>query len=84
MRGTGPVAFGTFTFDASSEGSVLIVPRTLIGRDGRGLAWVTTVTEDGQPVPEDWPFGDKPSRARPRPGSAGTMAACPHRSGSRR
>ena len=50
VRGTGPVAFGTFTFDASSEGSVLIIPRTVIGRDGRGLAWVTTVTEAGQPV----------------------------------
>jgi len=58
VRGTGPVAFGAFTFDASSEGSVLIVPRILLGRDGRGLAWVTTVTEGGQPGPGDWPFGE--------------------------
>ena len=36
VRGSGPVAFGTFTFDASSEGSVLIVPRVLLGRDGHG------------------------------------------------
>jgi menaquinone-specific isochorismate synthase len=75
VRGTGPVAFGTFTFDASSEGSVLIVPRTLLGRDGRGLAWVTTVTEDGQPFPEDWPFGERivpgqaPARVRWHDGS---------------
>ena len=32
VRGSGPVAFGTFTFDASSDGSVLIVPRTVLGR----------------------------------------------------
>src|SRR4029077_20755682 len=36
VRGSGPVAFGSFTFDASSDGSVLIVPRTVLGRDGRG------------------------------------------------
>jgi menaquinone-specific isochorismate synthase len=48
VRGSGPVAFGTFTFDASSDGSVLIVPRTVLGRDGRGRAWLTTVTERGE------------------------------------
>jgi menaquinone-specific isochorismate synthase len=47
VRGTGPVAFGTFTFDASSDGSVLIVPRALLGRDGLGRAWFTTVTPSG-------------------------------------
>jgi menaquinone-specific isochorismate synthase len=54
VRGSGPVAFGTFTFDASSDGSVLIVPRTALGRDGRGRAWLTTVTERGE-VPATWP-----------------------------
>jgi menaquinone-specific isochorismate synthase len=54
VRGSGPVAFGTFTFDASSDGSVLIVPRTVLGRDGRGRAWLTTVTERGE-VPATWP-----------------------------
>jgi len=49
VRGTGPVAFGSFTFDASSDGSVLIVPRTVLGRDGRGLAWLTTVYGPGEP-----------------------------------
>jgi menaquinone-specific isochorismate synthase len=49
VRGSGPVAFGTFTFDASSEGSVLIVPRVLVGRDGRGQAWLTTVTGERAP-----------------------------------
>ena len=53
VRGSGPVAFGTFTFDASSEGSVLIIPRTVLGRDGAGQAWVTTVTGPGQPSGPD-------------------------------
>jgi menaquinone-specific isochorismate synthase len=49
VRGSGPVAFGTFTFDASSEGSALIVPRVLLGRNGHGQAWLTTVTGDDVP-----------------------------------
>jgi len=55
VRGSGPVAFGTFTFDASSDGSVLIVPRVILGRDGRGLAWLTTVSEPGSDDVPDWP-----------------------------
>ncbi len=47
VRGSGPVAFGSFTFDASSDGSVLVVPRAVLGRDGRGLAWLTTVFTKG-------------------------------------
>src|SRR5579859_5724520 len=57
VRGSGPVAFGTFTFDASSDGSVLIVPRVILGRDGRGLAWLTTVTGPGETAPSGWPAG---------------------------
>ena len=53
VRGSGPVAFGTFTFDASSEGSVLIIPRAVLGRDGAGQAWLTTVTGPGQPSEPD-------------------------------
>ena len=59
VRGSGPVAFGTFTFDASSDGSVLIVPRTVLGRDGRGRAWLTTVTDGASPRGDD-PPGDPP------------------------
>jgi menaquinone-specific isochorismate synthase len=51
-RGSGPVAFGTFTFDASSDGSVLIVPRAVLGRDGHGRAWLTTVTLGGDDPPQ--------------------------------
>ena len=56
VRGTGPVAFGTFTFDASSDGSALIIPRALFGRDGTGRAWLTTVSQGGRdpgPHPAD-------------------------------
>ena len=64
VRGSGPVAFGTFTFDASSDGSVLIVPRTVLGRDGRGRAWLTTVTERGE-VPATCPPPASPGLAAP-------------------
>ena len=55
VRGSGPVAFGTFTFDPSSDGSVMIVPRVVLGRDGRGQAWLTTVTEPGEEAAASWP-----------------------------
>jgi menaquinone-specific isochorismate synthase len=70
VRGSGPVAFGTFTFDASSEGSVLIVPRLLLGRDGRGQAWLTTVTSDREPDLQalGWPAAPESVLARPPAG----------------
>jgi menaquinone-specific isochorismate synthase len=46
-KGSGLVAFGSFTFDDASEGSVLVVPRAILGRDGTGNAWLTTITPDG-------------------------------------
>jgi menaquinone-specific isochorismate synthase len=69
LPGTGPVAFGTFTFDASSDGSALIIPRVLRGRDGHGRAWLTTVgpevADDVQPErpPSDirWHDGSLPA-----------------------
>src|ERR1035437_7193392 len=48
-RGSGPIAFGSVTFDASSDRSVLIVPRTLLGRDGRGRAWLTVCSRGEDP-----------------------------------
>ncbi len=70
VRGSGPVAFGTFTFDASSEGSVLIVPRVVLGRDGRGQAWLTTVTSEREPdLPAlGWPATPESALARPPAG----------------
>ena len=57
--GTGPVAFGSFTFDSVSDGSVLVVPATIVGRrDGR--SWLTTIRPLAQPpAPEP--------RTRPAP-----------------
>ena len=42
VPGSGPVAFGSFTFDAASDGSVLVLPRTVVGRRD-GHAWLTTI-----------------------------------------
>src|SRR5712691_8508071 len=43
LPGCGPVAFGSFTFDAARGGSVLILPRAVLGRHA-GTAWMTTIT----------------------------------------
>jgi menaquinone-specific isochorismate synthase len=59
MPGTGPVAFGSFTFDPASDGSVLIVPAVVAGRRS-GIAWRTTITA-GAPQP------DAPATARRSP-----------------
>jgi menaquinone-specific isochorismate synthase len=60
LPGTGPVAFGSFTFDPDREGSVLVVPRVVLGRrDGR--AWLTTM--DGEN-----PESLGPTQALPAPG----------------
>jgi menaquinone-specific isochorismate synthase len=56
VRGSGPIAFGSFTFDASSDGSALIVPRTVLGRDGRGHAWLTSVSPGGTTAPKPPPI----------------------------
>jgi menaquinone-specific isochorismate synthase len=41
LPGCGPVAFGSFTFDPTSDGSVLVVPAVVIGRSS-GRSWLTT------------------------------------------
>lgn len=45
VPGSGPVAFGSFTFDPRARGSILVVPRIVLARrDGR--AWLTTVGDE--------------------------------------
>lgn len=67
IPGSGPVAFGSFTFDPACEGSVLVIPRALLGRRD-GMAWFTTI-EDGND-----PLGSA-TAARPE-GTAERAAAC--------
>jgi len=50
--GTGPVAFASFTFGEDSPGSVLVVPRVVVGRHG-DTAWIT-----------EFARGDGPSAVR--------------------
>lgn len=65
--GTGLVAIGSFTFDPSTEGSTLTIPRVLVGRRD-GVAWRTEVSapaseEPHAGAPGDPPVGD-PDRVR--------------------
>jgi menaquinone-specific isochorismate synthase len=62
--GTGPVAFGSFTFDPASDGSVLVVPTTVIGRRD-GTAWLTTIgSAERRPAK---PAPSEPAPAEPAP-----------------
>ena len=65
VRGSGPVAFGSFTFDASSDGSVLIMPRTVLGRDGRGRAWMTVCSRGEYPPQTVLARGEYPPQTPP-------------------
>jgi len=52
LPGCGPVAFGSFTFDPTSDGSVLVVPSVVLGR-GAGRSWLTTIGDPQPPAPAD-------------------------------
>jgi menaquinone-specific isochorismate synthase len=63
--GGGPIAVGSFTFDASSSGSTLVVPRVTLGRRG-DCWWVTTVDgADHHPLLHPAGTSDRPTD-RPR------------------
>lgn len=48
--GVGPIAFSSFTFDDESAGSVVVIPRTLVGwRDGVGWRIDVVLTADDDP-----------------------------------
>jgi len=49
LPGCGPVAFGSFTFDPASEGSALVVPRSVFGRSS-GRSWLTTIGDRHAPA----------------------------------
>jgi len=56
VPGSGPVAFGAFTFDPLEAGSVLVVPSIVIGRRN-GRSWITRIGQqpsiDQNEAPED-------------------------------
>ncbi|MCW0215697.1 MAG: chorismate-binding protein [Pseudonocardia sp.] len=49
LPGTGAVAFASLTFADSSAGSVLVVPRVVVGRRG-DRAWITEFSSGDRPV----------------------------------
>ncbi|HAN70656.1 MAG TPA: isochorismate synthase [Actinobacteria bacterium] len=49
MPGTGPVAFGSFSFDDETATSIVILPRVIVGRRS-GQAWVTTIGDEAVPM----------------------------------
>lgn len=65
LWGTGPLALGTFPFDAgtSRQPSRLFVPRTILGRRG-GVSWLTVVTDTGEPAMDVPPVCDVPRGPR--------------------
>ncbi len=65
VPGSGPVAFGSFTFDSASDGSVLVVPSTIIGRR-EGQSWLTMIGQQTFLPEED----GQANAAQPRPGGA--------------
>ncbi len=67
--GTGPVAFGSFTFDPRSGGSSLILPAVVLGRSGSSW-WITRV-DDARCEPCLHPAGSAP-RNLDRPRYAGS------------
>ena len=50
MPGTGPVAFGSFAFDAETSTSLVVVPKVVVGRRA-GQAWITTISGEHDPRP---------------------------------
>ncbi|HWB72777.1 MAG TPA: isochorismate synthase [Egibacteraceae bacterium] len=63
--GTGPVAFGSFTFDARAGGSLVVVPGITLGRRG-GRAWVTAVGGADLSIPAVGPVQALPACGRIR------------------
>jgi menaquinone-specific isochorismate synthase len=50
VPGSGPVVFGSFTFDGRDAGSTLILPRVVVGRRD-GQTWLTVVGDEADPLP---------------------------------
>ncbi len=71
VPGSGPVAFGSFTFDPASDDSVLVIPRAILGRRN-GAAWLTTISTE--PERQDWAAAQEPQEDQSGlPGQAGPL-----------
>ncbi len=69
--GCGPVAFGSFTFDPASDGSVLVLPRLVLGRRA-GQAWLTSISQRRSTHPT-WPSSDPAPLDRSTPPAPGEI-----------
>jgi menaquinone-specific isochorismate synthase len=75
VPGSGPVAFGSFTFDDGPSSSVVIVPEVVVGRRD-GASWVTTIG-DADPLSTPHSAIRAPGQVRYSDGSV-TSAAYEH------
>lgn len=66
VPGSGPVAFGSFTFDAGPQTSTLIVPRVIVGRR-HGKSWLTLVSDGPRPSLGPAPLPAAPGAVREEP-----------------
>jgi menaquinone-specific isochorismate synthase len=67
LPGTGPVAFGSVAYsDVSSVGGTLVVPEVVVGRRG-DVAWLTTVSAEGEVAAVPGPAEVVPQGAPSRP-----------------
>ena len=69
VAGSGPVAFGSFSFDPghTSGTSRLMVPRVIIGRRD-GISWLTVLGDTAGPLVEPAPLVELVETPAPRPG----------------
>ncbi|MEX2553884.1 MAG: isochorismate synthase [Actinomycetota bacterium] len=58
LPGTGPVLFGSWTFDPDAEGSVVLIPSLVFG-SSEGLSWRTEVEFDAALAPAHLPLGGR-------------------------
>jgi len=54
LPGSGPVAYASLTFDRDAEGSVVTIPRVVLGRRDR-QAWLTVVSDADHPRSTELP-----------------------------
>ncbi len=73
VPGTGPVAFGSFSFDPDAGTSVVVVPRVVVGRRG-GQAWLTVVGRTDDPANALLPPTSEPAAPEHVTWSAGSRS----------